>query len=124
MRRDLERVYIPSCSPCQHNKSRTTKPTGPLHPLPVPDARCEVVALDFVGPLPEEGGKDTILTMTDLLGSEIRLAPIDSTTTASEVAVVLFDEWYCENGLMKQIITDRDPLYIRIMDRVTQTYRS
>ena len=62
MRCDLEQAYIPSCSPCQRNKSRTTKPTGPLHPLPVPDARFEAVALDFVGPLPEEGGKDTILT--------------------------------------------------------------
>jgi hypothetical protein len=111
MRRDLEQAYIPSCSPCQRNKSRTTKPTGPLHPLPVPDARFEAVALDFVGPLPEEGGKDTILTMTDLLGAEIRLAPLHSTATAAEVAVILFDEWYCENGLMRQIVTDRDPLF-------------
>ena len=69
------------------------------------------MALDFVGPLPEEGGKDTILTMTDLLGAEVRLAPIHSTATAAEVAVVLFDEWYCENGLMRQIISDRDPLF-------------
>jgi hypothetical protein len=111
MRRDLEHAYIPSCSPCQRNKSRTTKPTGPLHPLPVPDARFEAVALDFVGPLPEEGGKDTILTMTDLLGAEVRLAPVHSTATAAEIAVVLFDEWYCENGLMRQIVTDRDPLF-------------
>ena len=111
MRRDLENAYIPSCSPCQRNKSRTAKPTGPLHPLPVPDARFEAVALDFVGPLPEEGGKDTILTMTDLLGAEIRLSPVHSTATAAEIAVVLFDEWYCENGLMNQIISDRDALF-------------
>ena len=111
MRRDLEQAYIPSCSPCQRNKSRTSKPVGPLHPLPVPDARFEVVALDFVGPLPEEGGKDTILTMTDLLGAEVRLAPIHSTATAAEIAVVLFNEWYCENGLMRQIISDRDSLF-------------
>ena len=64
-----------------------------------------------MGPLPEEGGKDTILTMTDLLGAEVRLAPIHSTATAAEVAVVLFDEWYCENRLMQQIITDRDHLF-------------
>ena len=111
MRRDLEQAYIPSCSPCQRNKSRTTKPTGPLHPLPVPDARFEAVALDFVGPFPEEGGKDTILTMTDLLGAEVRLAPIHSSATAAEVATVLFDEWYCENGLMRQIISDRDAIF-------------
>ena len=111
MRQDLKQAYIPSCSPCQCNKSRTTKPTSPLHPLPVPDAHFKAIALDFVGPLPEEGGKDTILTMTDLLGAEIRLAPIHSTATAAEVAVVLFNEWYCENGLMQQIITDRDTLF-------------
>lgn len=78
----------------------------------MPDARFEAVALDFVGPLPKEEGKDTILTMTDLLGAEVRLAPIHSSATAKEIAVVLFDEWYCENGLMRQIITDRDPLFM------------
>ena len=31
MRRDLENAYIPSCADCQRNKSRTTKPVGPLH---------------------------------------------------------------------------------------------
>jgi hypothetical protein len=111
MWRDLEQAYIPSCSPCQRNKSRTTKPIGPLHPLPVPDACFEAVALDFVGPLPEEDGKDTILMMTDLLGAEVRLAPVHSTATAVDIAVVLFNEWYCENGLMRQIITDRDTLF-------------
>ena len=58
MRQDLKQAYIPSCSPCQCNKSRTTKPTSPLHPLPVPDAHFKAIALDFVGPLPEEGGKE------------------------------------------------------------------
>ena len=37
MRWDLEQAYIPSCAECLRNKSRTTKPSGPLHPLPVPD---------------------------------------------------------------------------------------
>ncbi len=37
MQRDLELSYIPSCEPCQHNKSRTSKIPGPLHPLPVPE---------------------------------------------------------------------------------------
>jgi hypothetical protein len=64
-----------------------------------------------VGPLPKEGGKDTILTMTDLLGAEVQLALVHSAATAAEIAVVLFDEWYCENGLMRQIITDRDTLF-------------
>lgn len=113
MRRDLEEAYIPSCTDCQRNKSRTSKTPGPLHPLPVPDNRFDVVGLDFVGPLPVENGKDTIVTFTDLLGgADIRMAAITSTITAEEFAVVLFDEWYCENGLMLQLVSDRDKLFI------------
>jgi RNase H-like domain found in reverse transcriptase/Reverse transcriptase (RNA-dependent DNA polymerase)/Integrase zinc binding domain len=111
MRRDLENAYIPSCAECQRNKSRTSKPTGPLHPLPVPDDRFDTVALDFIGPLPEEHGKDTILTMTDPLGADIRITATHSTYTAAQVAITLFDEWYCENGLMLHLISDRDPLF-------------
>ena len=61
---DLEKSYVPSC---QHNKSHTTKPPGPLHPLPIPDECGDSVALDFVGPLPEDDGYNCILTMTDHL---------------------------------------------------------
>jgi hypothetical protein len=56
MRRDLEIAYIPLCTKCQRNKTRTSKPTGPLHPLPVPDDHFDTVTLDFIGPLPEEKG--------------------------------------------------------------------
>ena len=71
MRRDLETAYIPTCAECQRNKSRTLKPIGPLHPLPVPDNRCDSVAIDFVGPLPVDSGHDCIVTFTDRLGSDI-----------------------------------------------------
>ncbi len=50
MRRDLELSYIPSCKACQHNKSRTSKIPGPLHPLPMLEKRRESVAIDFIGP--------------------------------------------------------------------------
>jgi len=41
MRTDLEKSYVPSCEQCQRFKSATTKPIGPLHPLPIPDHRFE-----------------------------------------------------------------------------------
>ena len=37
MWKHLEKYYIPSCPNCQHNKSSTSKPIGPLHPLPIPE---------------------------------------------------------------------------------------
>ena len=65
MRRDLENAYIPSCADCQRNKSRTTKPVGPLHPLPIPDQHCDSVAIDFIRPLPPDEGFNSIVTFTD-----------------------------------------------------------
>ena len=112
MKHDLEQAYIPSCPDCQRNKSRTTKPVGPLHPLPVPDQRCDSVAMDFIGPLPTDEGYDCILTFTDRLGSDIRIIPTTCTLTAQNLAKIFFDEWYCENGLPLEIISDRDKLFV------------
>jgi hypothetical protein len=112
MRRDLEQAYVPGCHECQRNKSRTTKPTGPLHPLPVPDAVGESVAVDFIGPLPNDNGFDCILTMTDRLNADIRIIPTRTTITAEEFAALFFEHWYCENGLPADIVSDRDKLFV------------
>lgn len=111
MRKDLEEGYIPSCIDCQRNKSRTTKPTGPLHPLPVPDEHGDSVAIDFIGPLPEEGGFDCIVAMTDRLNSDIQIVLCSTKTTAEQLAVIFFNSWYCENGLPLEIVSDRDKLF-------------
>jgi hypothetical protein len=113
MRRDLEQSYIPSCELCQRNKSPTTRPSGPLHPLPIPDKRGDSVAIDFVGPLPMDEGLDCILSMTDRLGgADIRLVPTRTNIDAEELAVLFFEHWYCENGLPLEIISDRDKLFV------------
>ena len=108
---DLEIAYIPSCSECQHNKDHTAKLTGPLYPLPVPDDRFNSVALDFIGLLLEEDSKDTILTMTDNLSANVQLIAIHSSYTTDQVALAFFDEWYCENGLMRHLVLDCDAIF-------------
>ena len=110
MRRDLENSYLKSCVDCMKNKDRMTKKAGPLHPLPVPDGRFKHVAIDFVGPLPKEGGFNELATFTDRLGADIRLAPVKLTMNADQFAVVFFNTWYCENGLPETLVSDRDKL--------------
>lgn len=112
MRKDLESAYIPSCAECQRNKSCTTKPAGPLHPLPVPDKRCDSVAIDFIGPLPPDEGFNSIMTFTDRSGSDIRIIPTTTNLTAEKLAQLFFKEWYCENSLPLEIISDRDKLFV------------
>jgi RNase H-like domain found in reverse transcriptase/Integrase zinc binding domain len=112
MRRDLEQAYIPACPDCLRNKSRTTRPPGLLHPLPVPDARGSSIAMDFVGPLPLDDNFDCILSITDRLGSDVRIVPTKSDINAEDLALVFFNTWYCENGLPSNIVCDRDKLFV------------
>ena len=65
---DLINTYNSSCTECQPDKNRTSKSAGPLHPLPIPDKHFELVAIDFIGPLPKDDGFDAIVTMTNRLG--------------------------------------------------------
>ena len=100
MRRDLEEAYIPNC---QRNKNKTTKPTGPLHPLPIPDGHGDSIAIDFVGPLPIDDGFDTIVTITNRLGSDIRIAATHTDITAEKFAAQFFDLWYCKKTAFHSI---------------------
>lgn len=112
MSKELEKYYVPSCVSCQCNKSTTTKPIGPLHPLPIPEQQGDSVGIDFIGPLPKDGEFDCIVTFTDRLGSNIQIVPTSINLTAEQLADVFFDKWYCENGLLLEIISDCDKLFI------------
>ena len=112
MRTELEGAYVPGCDVCQRNKGTTKHRPGPLHPLPVPDERGNSVAIDFIGPLPIDEGYNCIITITDILGSDVRLIPTTTDISAEEFAGLFFDQWYCENGLPLEIISDHDKLFI------------
>jgi hypothetical protein len=68
--------------------------------------------MDFIGSLPEDEGYDCIVTFTDRLNSDIRIVATRTDITAEDLVVVFFDEWYCENGLPLEIISNRDKLFI------------
>ena len=112
MCRDFEHGYIASCPDCQYNKSTTNKPYKLLHPLHLPDQRGDSVAIDFIGPLPGNEGKSSIATFTDHLGNDIQIVTTHTDITAEELAYLFFDKWYCENGLLLNIISDRDKLFV------------
>jgi len=112
MQRDLEEGYVKSCPICQCNKSSTTKPLGTLHPLPIPDQCSDSVTIDFISPLPEDEGKNCIIMFTDHLGSDIRVIPTYTDITAEDLATLFFDEWYCENSLPTDIVSDGDKLFV------------
>jgi hypothetical protein len=50
--------------------------------------------------------------MTDHLNSDIHLVAMMTSITAEELALIFFNEWYCENGLPADIVSDRDKLFM------------
>lgn len=126
MRKDLEEGYIPSCAECLRNKSSTSKPSGPLHPLPIPDEHCDSVSMDFIGPLPLDNDFDCILTITDRLNSDVRIIPTKTSLTAEELATLFFESWYCENGLpidnIRYNIRPRQIIYFQILETSNDSY--
>jgi len=112
MYKELETAYVPSCIECQQNKSTTSKLISPLHPLPVPDGHGDSVAIDFIGPLPQDEGFNMIVMFTDHLGADVHVLPCTTTMTAEELADIFFNSWYCNNGLLLDIMLDRDKLFV------------
>jgi hypothetical protein len=68
--------------------------------------------MDFIGPLPLDEGYDCILSMTDRLGSDIRIIPTHLDIMAKDLALLFFNNWYCKIGLPKDIISDHDKLFV------------
>lgn len=90
MSRDVcEFVHV--CHSCQQANAPTTKPAGPLHPLPVPHDKFDDIAIDFVGPLPSSGGYDYLLTITDRLRGFIELVACSTTINAQDLTILVWE---------------------------------
>ncbi|KAG8842896.1 hypothetical protein FRB96_004611, partial [Tulasnella sp. 330] len=78
-----------------------------------------LIAIDFIGPLAEDSGYNAIVTMTNRLGgSDIWILPTRYDISAEDFAVLFFNEWYCENGLPLEIISDREKLFMSTLWRL------
>ncbi|KAF9004109.1 hypothetical protein BDZ89DRAFT_1080727 [Hymenopellis radicata] len=86
MAKDLREAYIPACTDCLRNKGTTTKPAGPHHPTPIFYDR----GTSGIRPLPEDDGYNSIVTMTDRLGSDVRIIPTRTDITAEDFARAAF----------------------------------
>jgi hypothetical protein len=50
--------------------------------------------------------------MTDRLGADVQIAACTTDMSTEDFTFLFFDKWYCENGCLVEIISDRDKLFI------------
>jgi len=99
-------AYVRSCEICQRTKTSTHRKRAPLKPLEVTEPFGRV-HLDFIGPLPVAQKKYKHLLVVIDSTTLWPEAFATESTSATEVADILFKEIVCRYGAMRQILTDQ-----------------
>jgi len=104
--------YIRECEICQKTKTETLAPAGLLQPLPIPCQVWDDITLDFIEGLPVLQGRDTIMVIVDILRKFAHFLILCHPFTTKTVAEK-FDEGVIKlHGMLKSIVSDRDPIFI------------
>ena len=103
--------FCDTCTTCQRNKSDYTKPSGKLHPLPIPTRPWQSIGMDFIGPFPESHGFNYIWVVVCRLTSMTHVIPVRTDMTASELSWIYLKEVVRLHGLPESIVSDRDPKF-------------
>jgi len=97
--------YVRACEICQKTKTSKHQKRAQLKPLEVVPAFCRV-HIDFVGPLPETNDKYKHLSVIVDSSTLFPEAFPTKTTTAQEVAQILYKEIICRYGAIQNLVTD------------------
>ena len=120
--------YLRNCPMCC-KLARHTDPAPLLRPLPIPDAPWRDLSVDFVGPLPESKGYNTIMVVVDRFSKMRHYIPctakdLEKGTTAEAVARLFLDHVFRLHGLPDSILSDRGPQFVSAFwDKLTKTLR-
>ena len=99
-------AYVKACGPCQTVKANRLKDKAPTGQILPPTEPFELVALDFVGPLPRHEDFSFILTMIDHFSGWCIAVPVIE-QTAEIVVQCLLERLICQFGVPRRILTDR-----------------
>jgi len=98
--------YVASCALCQRTKTSPHRKKAPLKPLEVVEPFGRV-HMDFVGPLPQTPeGYRHILIVVDSTTLYVEAFPTKS-TTAEEVAEILYKEIIARYEVMRELLSDQ-----------------
>ncbi|GBG66908.1 hypothetical protein CBR_g72663 [Chara braunii] len=113
---DEAKQYVQTCQVCQQDKPRAQAPLGLLKPLPIPAGLGQSVSMDFMDTLvTSKSGKRHVFVLVDRFTNYTRLIAMPETARTEHVIKLFMDNWVCDFGLPKTIVSDRDVRFTREM---------
>ena len=101
---------------CQKVKYDRHKSIGLLHPLPIPDAPWESIAMDFITGLPRtHSGNDAIWMIIDRFSKQAHFLRVRKTNKPPHMAKFFIAQVFKHHGLSRSIVGDRDPRTTRLL---------
>ena len=61
----IYRTVLQGVQHVSSHEGTKTKPFGELHPLPIPEARWDIVSVNFIAELPDSHGFDATMVIVD-----------------------------------------------------------
>jgi hypothetical protein len=104
--------YTRTYDVCLQTKIQRRRPTGELHPLPIPENRWDVLSVDFISELPDTHGHDAIMNVVDSVGKRAHFIPTNTTITALGAARLFLQNIWKLHGLPRSIVSDRGPQFV------------
>lgn len=108
-------AYCAVCITCQQYKDKLFKPYGDPQPIPLPERRWRLLAMDFLTHLlPVTHGFNAITTTVDRFTRQMPFMPSRSTDTAANTATLYFREIFRRYVLPDSIVSDRNPKFMSV----------
>jgi len=104
--------YVSICNLCLWTKPWRHSPVGELQPLSVPDARWDMLSVDFVVELRESSRHDAVMTVVDSVSKRVHFVPMHTTVTAEGAARLFLHHVWKLHGLPKRVVSDRRPQFV------------
>jgi len=109
--------YVSTCDLCLWTKPWRHSPVSELQPLSVPDARWDMLSVDFVVELPESSGHDAVMTVVDSVSKRVHFVPMHTTVTAKGAARLFLHHVWKLHGLPKRVVSDRGPQFVALFTK-------
>ena len=107
MKKDVAE-FVSKYLTCQQVKLEHQRPAGLLQPLPIPEWKWDMIAMDFVTGLPHTtGGFDSIWVIFDRLTKSAHFLPIKKTYSTDRLARLYVSIIVCLHGVPVSIVSDR-----------------